>query len=108
MDWLLTLPPELSRRFTKQVVKYEAKKHMPYVTSTERLAKEEGWREGRQEGELVALRDCLVQTLEVRFGVVPQSLKVAGGEVTNPARLRRLHRPDITCRSLAEFRRQVK
>jgi hypothetical protein len=38
--------------FRDELHSYEQEKHMPYVTSIERLAKEEGRQEGRLEGLL--------------------------------------------------------
>jgi len=50
VDWLVGLPPELDRDFKRQLRDYEENNVMPYVTSIERLAKEEGREEGREEG----------------------------------------------------------
>jgi hypothetical protein len=59
IDWLIELPPELARSFGEEIYRFEQEQHMPYVTSIERMAREdgkaEGFRErqekGRQEGE---------------------------------------------------------
>jgi flagellar biosynthesis/type III secretory pathway protein FliH len=50
IDWLMALPPEMQEQFREELHTYEKEKQMPYVTSVERLAKEEGRAEGRQEG----------------------------------------------------------
>ena len=50
VDWLVGLPPELERDFKRQVRDYEESKVMPYVTSIERMAKEEGRSEGWTQG----------------------------------------------------------
>lgn len=54
IDWLLGLPSELEQDFKQKVRHYEESTFMPYVTSIERLAKEEGrsegWNQGREEG----------------------------------------------------------
>jgi hypothetical protein len=42
VDWLLRLPDRLEQEFKQQVSEYERSMFMPYVTSIERLAKEEG------------------------------------------------------------------
>ncbi len=43
---------------------------MPYVTSVERLAKQEG----RTEGQLQGLRESVLDALEARFADVPYPL----------------------------------
>ena len=50
IDWMMRLRPDLDRRFKSELVDFEEENRMPYVTSIERLAKEEGREEGREEG----------------------------------------------------------
>jgi hypothetical protein len=52
IDWLLVLPEGLARQFKQQLMSYEQSQVMPYVTSIERMAKEEGRAEGRTEGRI--------------------------------------------------------
>ncbi len=51
---------------------------MPYVTSIERLAREEGVQEGRQEGLAEGFQNALLELLELKFKKVPakQAAKV--------------------------------
>ena len=46
IDWLLWLPDELTQKFCQSAIGYEDEKHMPYVTSIERLGRQEGLKEG--------------------------------------------------------------
>jgi hypothetical protein len=64
IDWLMDLPKELQEGFREEMHRYEEDKSMPYVTSIERLAKEEGRQEGLQEGELKGIRKNLLETIE--------------------------------------------
>ena len=50
IDWMMRLPSVLDRRFKADLVAYEEEMQMPYVTSVERLAKEEGLEEGLEKG----------------------------------------------------------
>jgi hypothetical protein len=50
IDWMMHLRPDLDRRFKSELVAYEKELKMPYFTSVERLAKEEGREEGLEEG----------------------------------------------------------
>src|SRR5262249_13372885 len=56
IDWLLALPKGLALDFRRQVEAYERRIAMPYVTSTERIAKEEGHNEGAAETILRLVR----------------------------------------------------
>ena len=49
IDWVMVLPKELARSFNQVVRSYEEVKRMRYVTSIERLAKEEGMLQTLQE-----------------------------------------------------------
>jgi hypothetical protein len=62
IDWLMWLPEALAVAFRRQVIQYEAEKSMPYVTSTERLARAEG----RQED--------ILDILQARFKDLPYAL----------------------------------
>jgi hypothetical protein len=56
----------------RQIAELEGRTPMPYVTSIERLAREEGKAEGRAEGKAEGLREGLLEAidlgLELRFG----------------------------------------
>jgi hypothetical protein len=67
IDWLLALPPELERRVRKAIEAIEEERQMPYVTSYERMA--------REEGRLEAKREAVREVVRARFGTVPQALE---------------------------------
>jgi hypothetical protein len=50
LDWMLAIPSELEQSFRSEVERFEEARRMPYVTSIERLAREEGRQEGRLRG----------------------------------------------------------
>jgi hypothetical protein len=59
LDWMLALPVELEQSFRSEIERFEEERQMPYVTSIERLAREEGLTEGFQ--------NAIVKLLEARF-----------------------------------------
>lgn len=52
LDWMMQLPEEIELDFRRELEKYEQENQMPYITSIERLAKNEGREEGREEGRV--------------------------------------------------------
>jgi hypothetical protein len=50
LDWMLELPEPLKQAFRTELAQYEQEQKMPYVTSIERMGREEGREEGRKEG----------------------------------------------------------
>ncbi len=68
---------------------------MPYITSVERLA--------RQEGILQGSRENVIEVLEVRFKVLPSNLIEKINQIEDLELLTTLHRQGITIGSLAEF-----
>jgi len=75
IDWLISLPVELEPEFRQELDKLQEEKTMPYVTSIERLAKEEGRQEGRQEGQQQARQ-------EERLSLVSRQLKRSIGAMS--------------------------
>lgn len=75
IDWIMVLPEELAISFKTEIKSYEEARKMRYVTSIERLAKqegiEEGLQEGRQLGVIQSSQDSVIEVLETRFGEVP-------------------------------------
>jgi hypothetical protein len=67
IDWMLALPPELEQSFRTDLQRFEEARRMPYVTSVERLAREEGEKEGVAKG----LQIAIVKVLERKFNKVP-------------------------------------
>jgi hypothetical protein len=62
---MLALPPEINESFRNEMHRFEEDRKMPYVTSIERLAKEEGREEGRTE----ALQESILRLLKTKFKV---------------------------------------
>jgi len=84
IDWLLMLPKGLNKVFKEEIAKHEEKKKMPYVTSIERLAKEEGIQEGIQEGidkgELLEKQKVLRKLLSRKFGLTDQESDIISNQ----------------------------
>ena len=59
--------------------------------------------EGRQEGRLQALRDNVLEALEIRFDEVPQGLREDIQIISDDAKLHALHRTAIQCPGLEVF-----
>ncbi len=107
MDYLLRLPKPLVRRFRQDVTLIEGELQMPYLTSWERTARQEGIEAGRQEGReegRLAVVDLLRQTLEIRFGAVPPQLLEQIGQCQDVARLQAFHKQVLMASSTEELR----
>lgn len=100
VDWLLDLTDELQVQLRNEIHAYEQEHKMPYVTSFERLAREEGLEKGRQEGQREGLLEALDMSLEVRFGNDGTFFARELRSITNIETLRRIQRkvllPDST------------
>ncbi len=63
IDWMITLPEELTRQFREAVTKIEEEDKMPYINSIERLAK----KEGKAEGSFNTIRTVVHSAMEDGF-----------------------------------------
>ena len=64
IDWMMELPNEMEKQFSEQLHQFEQEKHIPYVTSVERLAREQGIHAGVAQG----LLEGIETVVEFRFG----------------------------------------
>jgi hypothetical protein len=96
IDWMMDLPKALEQLFKQEAEQIEQEKHMAYVTSVERLAKEEG----RIEGQAAMLIRALERLLKT---TVPEQLAARIRGTTDLAVLERWF--DLACEvsSLEEF-----
>ena len=99
LDFLMRLPPPLAIQYRQELEAIEGDLDMPYVTSVERLAKNEGV----TEGQLQRAREYVIEALEVRFTVIPYQLGEAINHINSDRKLKELHRLAITVESLDEF-----
>jgi len=99
LDWMMALPEKMAVEFRQKVVDYEKEKSMPYVTSTERLA--------RAEGRLLAIREDILDLLAARFSPVPYGLQETIARITDETTLRRLIRHAALLPSIEEFQRHL-
>ena len=72
---------------------------MPYLTSIERM--------GREEGRVEALREDVIEALEVRFGQVPLSVHQHVTHSGDAAQLKARHRLAVRYADVAEFERAL-
>lgn len=79
VDWMMRLPPEMAVHFRHNLAALEEEVKMPYVSSVERLAIEEGFQQGVQQGVQQGMQQgmqqgqarVLTRLLIQRFGDLP-------------------------------------
>ncbi len=100
IDWLLDLPGELEQQCRQEIHDYAKEKQMPYVSSFERLAREEGRQEGRRE-ELV---EMIALVLSRKFGEEGAQHLPAIRAITDVDQLHAIRDALLLDQSLAEIR----
>jgi hypothetical protein len=100
IDWIMDLPPELQQEFRKEIAHWEEERRMPYVTSIERLAKEEGREEGRAE----QFQADIATSLEIKFGAPGKRLASKIRKISDLPELRELFETILKADSLAKVR----
>lgn len=107
IDWMMSLPKDLQRGFKQEILLYEEENQMPYITSIEQLAIEEGMERGRQQGLQQGIiqnaRQNLIDVLETRFQEVPSPLVELINQIEYPSSLNNMLKRAITIGSIAEF-----
>ncbi len=95
IDWIMFLPKELENSFQVELRNDEEANRMRYVTSIERLAKE--------EGVIQTHRENVIENLATRFEEVPTQVVEAVNKIDDVAVLKDLLRRAILVNSMAEF-----
>ncbi|WP_017306546.1 hypothetical protein [Spirulina subsalsa] len=112
IDWMMSLPEQFQSGFQREIVRFEEESKMPYITSIERFAREEGLQQGieqgLQQGVLQKGREAILEVLEVRFSSVSETLVELLNQVQEKAILSSLLRQSITVESLDTFEGMVR
>jgi hypothetical protein len=103
IDWVMQLPPDLDSHFWQQMRQYEEERRMPYISTIERIAAEQGLALGLQQG---ALRQLLL-VLVHRFGTISNQIQVELHQCTFE-QLQRAQEVALTVSTLDEFARYLK
>ena len=107
VDWMMTLPEELQKRFETQVTQYQEERKMPLLSHMELRAEKRGEQRGKQIGleigSLQTARESVLDILNVRFGEVPEKLTEAISELEDLLLLKKLQRPAILVESVEAF-----
>jgi hypothetical protein len=103
VDWVMTLPEGLDRQFKVELAQIEEESHMRYITSVERIARQEGLEEGLEEGRQEGVRQSILAALRLRFGAPPADLVERLERLDDAGRLSELYERAILADSLAAF-----
>jgi hypothetical protein len=103
IDWIMTLPPELEKKFMTDIVAYETEERKPYVTSVERMAIQQGIEQGLEKG----MRVMLLEALQTRFGDLSPGLEARLEAISGTEQLKELQRQALLVDSVAAFEQQL-
>ena len=98
-DWFspLSEPEEISLR--QELSELAPQKTMPFVTTLERLARQEGREEGREEG----LREAIRDVVQARFGQIPEEVEAQLEQCHQAATLRQWLQQALAATDQAAF-----
>ncbi len=103
IDWMMTLPKELSERFDNELITIEEEQRMPYITSIERS----GIERGIERGSLQSKRESIIELLETRFSEVPSELRAVLNQIEDLEILKQLFKRSITVASVEELQQLI-
>lgn len=115
IDYILTLPKPKALQFRKELEEFEEGRKMPYMTSTERIAREEGIMQGITQGiaqgipqgisrgQLENAREAVLDILEVRFGKLAAAIQEKVNSCTDLRKLKKVLRQAVLIGSPEEL-----
>ena len=115
IDWMMTLPKELSERFDNELITIEEEQRMPYITSIERSGIERGIEQGIKQGikqgieqeSFRSKRESIIELLETRFSEVPLELRAVLNQIEDLEFLKQLFKRSITVASVEELQQLI-
>jgi len=115
VNWLMPLSHPQELVFRSELRNLQQQQSMPYISTYDRLVREEGWEEGLakgrgeglREGRLHALREVAVEHLVQRFGTIPDDVRERIQGIEDEARLRSLVQAAFVSPSLTAFSQAV-
>lgn len=100
IDWILQLPDDIASQFWLELRQYEEARKMPYITSVERIGRQEGKQEGLREGLLAGI----AVSLELKFGPAGLALLPEIERLEDVTILRRIQEGLRTVTTIEELR----
>jgi len=124
IDWLMRLPEAAEKAFRDEIFRYEEEKKMRYITSVERIGREEGLQQGiqqgiqqglqqglqqgvqqgREEGKREGLLEAIEMGLSLKFGDEGEKLLPAICAIQNSERLEKIKNAVRTADNLAQVK----
>jgi hypothetical protein len=106
LDWIMVLPRELEKRLSLDLAEFERERMMPYVSSIERIAREEGRIEGEIKGKAEAKVETLLRLLTKRFKTaLPEDFNARIRSTADLATLDAWIDASLEASDMADFRR---
>ncbi len=98
IDWMINLPKSLELDFCHEIKQHEEEKHMPFITTPERIGREEGLAEGlskgrvegRAEGRVEGRVEGIELALKLKFGDAGLRLMPEIRAITDAAKLKEI------------------
>ena len=75
IDWLMLLPKSLSKKFNNKHKKFEEEKKMPFITTAERIGREEGREEGQLIGRIQLVQQILNKCVSTDEDLLDKSIE---------------------------------
>jgi hypothetical protein len=75
IDWVIRLPRLLQHQFWQDVRDFEEQRHMPYITSVQKIGEEIGFERGLQEGQQQGERTLILRQLTRQVGKLPAATR---------------------------------
>lgn len=103
IDKMMTLPPQLQLNFKTKLNQYEKEIQMPFLSTLEEMALEEGAKSGAK----LTSQKHIINLLQKRFGELPETLIHKVNQIEDISLLEELHLETISVNSLAEFEQLI-
>lgn len=103
IDWIMALPAPLDLIFWSDLQAFEEEINMPYISSIERIGRNEGLKEGRIEGRVEGKLELVIRLLNHKFRSIDQHFTSLDSSVTQKINSLVAEQVDALADALLEF-----
>lgn len=115
IDWLIKLDKTSALEIRREIAQYYDTNNMPYVTSFERIAKEEGhalgleqgMEQGMEQGRIESLRSSILTLVQLRHAALPEAFSERLSLVNDEALLNQVFVAAVRSDTLADLEKAL-
>jgi hypothetical protein len=104
IDWVMSLPKDLSIKFNDEILNFEEGLKMPYITTAERIGMEKGFKQGLVK----EAQKMVIEAIKEKFGVFNSEIEQLIKDISSEEDLMHLFRMSFRLNNFEDFKEELR